>query len=206
MALLRLSNARVYTTIDEINELVSPLQVGTFNLPEAARGAVARFKHPLSKEDAMTVLRLLDPKVVDMVTREGFTFRRVGNVVPSPKQDGSFAFVTRDENSPGEAAPIARSPKEIADYLIPHHVLVNDWHFVFSGGIIKGVHLKDGLQGVVYCQAGDWIRLNPTILNWPIFPYGEATVAVSYFDRPFAGGPFKMDLHKEVEVQPGMTF
>jgi len=154
----------------------------------------------------MTVLRLLDRKVVDMVAKEGFTYRRVGNVVPSPKQDGSFAFVTRDEHSPGDAPPIARSPKEIADYLIPHHVQVNDWHFVFSGGIIKGLQLKGDLQGVVYCGAGEWIRLNPSILNWPIFPYGQATVAVSCFDRPFAGGPFKMDLHREVPVKPGMTY
>ena len=206
MALLRLSNTRVYTTIDEINGIVAPLQIGTFDLPEAARSTVAQFAQPLSKPDAMTVLKLLDSGVVDMTAKEGFTYRRVGNVVPSPKQDGSFAFVTRDENSPGDAPPIARSPKEIADYLIPHHVQVNDWHFVFSGGIIKGLQLKGDLQGVVYCGAGEWIRLNPTILNWPIFPYGQATVAVSYFDRPFAGGPFKMDLHKEVQVKPGMTY
>jgi hypothetical protein len=206
MALLRLSNGRVYNTLADINELVAPLRIGAFDLPASARATVSGFKHPISKNDAMTVLGLLDPKVTAMVAKEGFTHRRVGNVVPSPSQDGSFAFVTRDENSPGDAAPIARSPKEIADYLIPHHVQVNDWHFVFSGGIIKGLQLKGDLQGVVYCQAGDWIRLNPTILNWPIFPYGEATVAVSYFDRSFAGGPFKMDLHKEVQVKPGMTY
>jgi hypothetical protein len=206
MALLRLSNSRVHTSLSEINELVAPLQIGAFDLPASTRETVSRFKHPISKEDAMTVLRLLDPKVPAMVAKEGFTHRRVGNVVPSTGQDGSFAFVTRDENSAGDAAPIARSPKEIADYLIPHHVLVNDWHFVFSGGIIKGVQLKGDLQGVVYCQAGDWIRLNPSILNWPIFPYGEPTVAVSYFDRSFSGGPFKMDLHKEVPVKAGMTY
>ncbi len=206
MALLRLSNARVYTTIDEINEIVAPLRIGIFDLPEAASNRIAGFSQPLSKPDAMTVLKLLDSKVVDMTAKEGFTYRRVGNVVPSPKQDGSFAFVTRDENSPGDAPPIARSPKEIADYLIPHYVQVNDWHFVFSGGIIKGLQLKGDLQGVVYCGAGEWIRLNPTILNWPIFPYGQATVAVSYFDRPFSGGPFKMDLHREVQVKPGMTY
>jgi|SRR5665213_490682 len=206
MALLRLSNGRVYNTHEEINALVAPLRIGRFNLPDSSREIVSRFKQPLSQEDAMTVLRLLDPKVVDMVTKEGFTFRRVGNVVPLPKQDGSFAFVTRDENSAGDAPPIARSPKEIADYLVPHYVQVNDWHFVFTGAIIKGLRLKEGLQGMVYCQAGDWIRLNPTILNWPIFPYGEATVAVSYFDRAFAGGPFQMDLHKEVQVKPEMTY
>ncbi len=206
MALLRLSNARVYTTIDEINEIVAPLRIGTFDLPETASNRIAGFSQPLSKPDAMTVLKLLDSKVVDMTAKEGFTYRRVGNVVPSPKQDGSFAFVTRDENSPGDAPPIARSPKEIADYLIPHYVQVNDWHFVFSGGIIKGLQLKGDLQGVVYCGAGEWIRLNPTILNWPIFPYGQATVAVSYFDRPFSGGPFKMELHREVQVKPGMTY
>jgi hypothetical protein len=206
MALLRLSNERIYTKISDVNELVAPLRIGTFDLPASVRATVAGFKLPISKDDAMTVLSLLDPKVVERVTKEGFKFRRVGNVVPSASQPGHFAVMARDEASPGNVPPTARTPKEIADYLIPHYVQVNDWHFVFAGAIVKGVQLGEGLQGVVYVQPGEWIRLNPTILNWPIFPHGEASVVVSYFDRSFAGGPFKMDLHKEVEVKPGMSY
>jgi len=206
MALLRLSTGRVYTTVEAINRIVEPLQIGTFEYPRSVREEVARFRHPLSKPDAMFILKSLDPKAIEMVTRAGFTYRRVGNVVPSPEEDGSFSFVQRDESSPGDAPPLARTPKEVSDYLVPHHVQVNDWHFVFTGAIIKGLRISDDLQGVVYCQAGEWIRLNPSLLNWPIFPYGEPTAAVSYFDRPFAGGPFKMDLKPEVKVLPGMTY
>ncbi len=206
MALLRLSNHRVYTTVDAINRIVEPMQIGTFDYPQSVRDVVSRFKHPLSKKDAMYILESLDPKAVEMVTRAGFTHRRVGNVVPSPNEDGSFQFVTRDEKSPADAAAVARSPKEVSDYLIPHHVQVNDWHFIFSGAIIKGLRINGNLQGVVYCQAGEWIRLNPSLLNWPIFPYGEPTAAVSYFDRSFEGGPFPMDLKPEVKLSPGMTF
>lgn len=206
MALLRLSSGRVYTTVASINPIISPMQIGTFDYPKAVRDRVTQVKHPLSKDDAMFILKSLDPKAVEMVTKEGFKFRRVGNVVPSPNDDGSFAFVQRDEKSAGDNPPAARSPKEIADYLIPHRVQVNDWHFVFTGAIVKGLCIGDALQGVVYCQPGEWIRLSPALLNWPIFPYGEATAAVSYFDRSYEDGPFKMDLKPEVKVLAGMTY
>ena len=206
MALLRLSNGRIYTGITTINTIVAPLQIGTFEYPQNVRKAVAGFQHPLAQRDAMFILESLDPKAVDMVISAGFTHRRVGNVVPSRADDGSFAFVQRDESSPGDAPARERSPQEIREYLIPHYVQVNDWHFVFSGAIVKGLVIRPDLQGVVYCEPGEWIRLNPKLLNWPIFPYGEPTAAVSYFDRPFEVGPFKMDLHPEVEVLPGMNY
>jgi hypothetical protein len=206
MALLRLSSGRVYTTVDTINPIIASMQVGTFDYPQSVAERVAKFKHPLSKGDAMFILESLDKKAIDMLNKAGFTYRRVGNVVPSPTEDGSFGFITWSEKSAADSQPAARSPKEISDYLIPHHVQVNDWHFVFTGAIIKGLRIRDDLQGVVYVQAGEWIRLNPSLLNWPIFPYGEATAAVSCFDRSFDGGPFQMDLKPEVKVMPGMTF
>lgn len=206
MPLLRLSNGRVYTTANDINRLAAPLQVGAFDYPQAVRSKVREFKHPLAKQDALFILDSLDPAAAAMVDRAGFKYRRVGNVVPSPDEDGSFAFVQRDASSPADAPPRARSPKEISEYLVPHHVQVNDWHFVFSGAIIKGVYINSDLQGVVYCLAGEWIRLSPTLLNWPIFPYGEPTAAISYFDRPFDGGPFEMNLKPDVKVLPAMTY
>jgi hypothetical protein len=206
VALLRLSNGRVYTTLNDINRIVAPLSLGTFAMPQAVRDRIAKFSQPISKADAVFLLENLDPNAVRMVTEEGFTYRRVGNVVPSPSEDGTFAFLQRTEDTPADAPPAARSAKEIRDYLVPHHVQVNDWHFVFSGAIIKGLQIRQDLQGVVYCQAGEWIRLNPSLLNWPIFPYGEPTVAISYFDRSFAGGPFKMDLKPEVKVLEGMSY
>jgi len=205
VALLRLSNGQVYTAIEDINRIVAPLSIGKFNVSDDVLARVKGFAHPLSHADAMYILDNFDADTVKALEAEGFAYRRVGNVVPSPSGDGSFQFVQRAEGGDPDAPPAARSPKEIADYLIPHYVQVNDWHFVFSGAIIKGVQLEGDLQGVVYCQAGEWIRLNPTILNWPIFPYGEPTAAVSAFDRPF-DTPFEMDLHPETEVRPDMLY
>lgn len=203
MALLRLSNGRVYTAIEDINRFVAPMTIGKFKVTDETLAKVAAFPQPLSHADAMFVYDSLDPEAIRMVEAEGFTYRRVGDVVPA--EDGSFQFMQRSPASDPAAPPVARSPKDIADYLIPHYVQVNDWHFVFSGSIIKGVKFSDDLQGIAYIQAGEWVRLNPTILNWPVFPYGQATVAVSCFDRPF-DKPFQMDLHREEQVLPEMAY
>jgi hypothetical protein len=205
MALLRLSNGRVYTAPEDINRSVAPMQVGEFTIPPDARARVRDFKHPLSQDDALFVLKSLDPQVSGRAEQAGFKFRRVGTVVPSPADDGTFVYMQRFADQEHESAPVALSAQAVRDYLVPHHVLVNDWHCVFSGAIIKGVQLRDGLQGVVYCEAGNWIRLGPQVLNWPVFPHGRATVAVSMFDQPCTEN-FKMDLHPEVQIKPDMLY
>jgi hypothetical protein len=205
MALLRLTSGRVYTAPEDINRIVSPMQVGEFAIAPEVRTRIRAFKHPLSQEDAMYVLKNLDPKVIAMAEKDGFRYRRVGNVVPSAADDGNFTYMQRFEDRSIQSAPQPMSAEAVRDYLIPHYVKVNDWHCIFSGAIIKGVQLRDGQQGVVYCEAGDWIRLSPKVLNWPIFPYGEATAAVSMFDQPCEGN-FDMELHSEVKIQSEMRY
>lgn len=200
MPLLRLSNGRVYTAPEDINRIVAPMQVGHFALSSEVAGKVRGFSQPLSQEDAMFILKSLDPKLSAAAEKDGFKYRRVGNVVPNPADDGNFVYMQRFEDRSIQSAPEQMTAEAIREYLVPHYVKVNDWHCVFSGAIIKGVQLSHGLQGVVYCQVGDWIRLSPKVLNWLVFPYGEATAAVSMFDQP-CDKDFDMDLHPEVKVQ-----
>lgn len=203
MALLRLSNGRIYTTFEDINRLVAPLSVGAFKVSDEVLRKASGFSHPLSKGNATYLLNNLAAEDRAMVEGLGFTHRRVGEVIP--KGDGTFLMALTYESQDEQAPPAVLSAKEIAEYLTPHYVHANDWHFVFSGAIVKGVQLEDGMQGVVYCPAGNWIRLAPTVLNWPIFPWGEATAAISCFDRP-CEEPFHMELHPEVAILPEMRF
>lgn len=205
MAFLRLSDGRIYTTFEDINRFVAPLEVGAFALDPEVRQKVAAFAQPLSQADALYVLDNFPKEDFDWSEAQGYTHRRVGAVIPSPKEDGSFLMALRDRTTPEDVESFVLSEKEIADYLTPHHVLVNDVHFVYSGAIVKGVWISEDLQGVVYCPAGEWIRLGPTILNWPIFPWGEATVAISCFDQP-CEKPFDLDLKPDVPIKPTMMF
>lgn len=203
MPLLRLSDGRVYTTAEDINAIVKPMEVGSFALDNALRQKVDAMAQPLSADDAKSIVSLLDPDARRKVAAEGYISWRLGNIVPGG--DGSYDFHQHFEN--GEAGGGKKSSQEIRDYLTPHHVLVNDIHFVFTGAIIKGVQLENGLQGVCYVQQGEWIRLGPTILNWPVFPSGKATTGLSFYDQVAGPGQsWKMDLHPEVEVFPTMLY
>ncbi len=206
MAIARLSTGEIYTTYEEINKIVKPMQVGGFNLAEEVSASVSELPMPVQQEGAEYLLKALDQEAVAMTEREGFVYRRVGCYVPPEETGGICYFSTRHESDPGLEEEMSES--DLKAYLTPHHVLASDLHFVFSGLITKGLLLEDGRQAVVYAQAGDWIRLNQTILNWPIFPSDGPVVAISYFDR--SPNPetndYDMDLHPEVEVLPTMLF
>lgn len=203
MAVLRLSDGRVYTAIDDINAIVKPTEIGRFPFDDALRERVDAFAQPLSDEDARSIITLLPAAVREKLKDQGFISWRLGNV--AAQEDGSYAF--RQQFESGESGGSQKSAQEMKDYLTPHYVLVNDIHFVFTGSIIKGLQLEDGLQGVVYVEAGEWVRLGPTILNWPIFPSGQAVTGLSFFDQVASPTqPWKMDLHPEVQVDPTMLF
>ncbi|EJN05856.1 hypothetical protein [Phyllobacterium sp. YR531] len=203
MALLRVSDGRVFTAIEDINAIVKPMEIGRFPFDDALRARVDALPQPLSPENAKLIVGSLDSSVRERLDSEGYVSWRVGNVLS--KGEEGFAFHQHFEG--GETGGGQKSPEQIKDYLTPHHVLVNDIHFVFTGAIIKGVQLENGLQAVCYVEAGEWIRLGPTILNWPIFPSGKAITGLSFFDQK--AGPdqtWKMDLHPEVKVDPTMLF
>ena len=208
MAIARLSTGEVYAKYSDINELVSPVQVGGFSLPESFEQKVNSLSMPLTREGADYILTNLDPNAETMMNNAGFSFsfRRVGCYVPPETRGGKCSFTILQENME-EVATAEMTEADLGVYLTPHNVHVNDWHFTFSGAIVKGLQLEGDLQAVVYVTPGEWIRLAPTALNWPIFAFGAPVIGVSYYDRePNAEGGFDMDLHPDHPVPATMKF
>ena len=56
------------------------MTIGSFDIQTATKEKLEAIASPLSQDDAMLILDSLDPDCVAMVEREGFTYRRVGNV------------------------------------------------------------------------------------------------------------------------------
>ena len=208
MAIARLSTGEVYTNYSDINALVKPLQIGRFSFPAEVEQKVNTLTKPLTREGADYILSAIDPAAEDMMKDAGFDFttRLVGCYVPPTTRGGACSFTSlKDDGS--EAMVDNMTEDELTAYLTPHNVHVNDWHFTFSGAINKGVQLEGDLQAVVYVTAGEWMRLAPSILNWPIFPFGTAVIGLSYFDRDLnAEGYFDMDLHPDHAVVETMKF
>lgn len=199
MALLRLSNGKIYTTHDEISPRIGTVRIGKFNYPDDFRQQVEKLPTPLTNEGAELILSRLDPKAVKLPQAEGIVHRRLGCVVP--QSDGSFVFAFGKTAS--DATNDRMSEDQIRAYMTPHIVDAVDWHFVLSGAIIKGLDLGDH-QGVLYVQAGEWICLNPKVINWPIFPSGQSTIGISFFNKE--PGAFGQVEHPEVKILPEMRY
>lgn len=183
MALLRMSDGRIYTTISDINEQIAPLEVGTFAFSDEARAKMAALPYPLDRAGAEAVVALLDAKTRQDVVDKGYVSWRIGNVVET---DGSFEFVLHYES--GEVNGATRPGADLKAYLDPHRADVEDIHFVFSGAIVKGLDFGEGLQAVIYVLPGEWLAVGSTMLNWPIFPHGETTVGLSFYSKEAGPG------------------
>ncbi|MGE4340381.1 MAG: hypothetical protein AB7E55_31200 [Pigmentiphaga sp.] len=203
MAILRVSDGRVLASIEEINEIVKPMEIGRFPFDEQLRSRVEAMPQPLSAENAKIIVESLDASTRSRLKAEGYVSWRMGNVIA--EEGGSYAFHQHFEG--GGSGGAKKTADEMAAYLIPHYVLVRDIHFVFTGVIIKGVQLENDLQAICYVEPGEWIRLGPEVLNWPVFPVGKAVTGLSFYDQPAGPGQsWKMDLHTEIEVKPTMLF
>ena len=202
MALLRLSNGRVYVTIDDISPRIGTVRIGAFDYPDSVRREVEKLPMPLTQGGIDFVTSHLDPKAVELAKAEGLVHRRIGCVIP-PKTDGNpfaFAFGKTAEDFVHRTAPEA----EVRGALMPHVQEAVDWHFVMSGSIVKGLELGGGLQGVLYMQAGEWICLNPKAVNWVITPMGQPTIGISYFNLEV--GSFEQINYPDVKILPDMRF
>jgi hypothetical protein len=203
MALLRLSDGRVFTAIEDINAQLSPMKIGAFGFSEAERTQVDAMDKPLSTESAKAIVAMLDPELRASLAAEGLGSWRLGNVVENA--DGSFGFYLWYEN--GETGTGQQSAEDMRQYRNPHRDDVEDIHFVFSGSIIKGAQLDNGLQGVVYVQEGEWIRVGSKAVNWPVFPAGKSTIGLSFFSKP-ATSTLKSgrESFPDLEILAGMRF
>lgn len=208
MAIARFSTGEVYASYSDINRLVAPVQVGRFSFPESLEQKVNELMMPLTREGADLIFDNLDPNAETMMKKAGFDFsyRRVGCYVPPKTRGGECSFtLLQDDREEGVTAKMTEA--DLGAYLTPHNVHVNDWHFTYSGTIVKGLQLERDRQAVVYVTPGEWIRLASTALNWPIFAFGTPVIGLSYYDlEPNGEGGFEMDLHPDHPILETMTF
>lgn len=200
MALLRLSDGRVYVTHEDIAPRIGSVRIGKFDYPEAARREVEALSMPLTDEGIDVATSKIDPAALALANSEGFVHRRIGCVVPSKQDDGPFTFAFGP--TAAEYRLFEQPIEDVISKLRPHIVDVPDWHFVLSGAIIKGLQLEDGLQGVLYVTEGEWICLTPKAVNWVIASQGQPTIGISYFPKPL--GAFQQVDFPEVQILPNM--
>ena len=208
MAIARLSTGEVFTHYSDINELVKPLQVGRFSFPLEVEQKINALTKPLTKEGVDYILDAVHSDAESVLEDAGFEFksRRVGCYVPPETRGGECSF-TRTREGQTEVDTVTMTEDDLTGYLTPHNVHVNDWHFTCSGAIVKGIQLEADLQAVVYVSPGEWIRLAPSVLNWPIFAFGTPVIGLSYYDRaPNADGKFDMDMYPDHPVLETMKF
>lgn len=202
MAVARLSSGELYGSIDHINAIIGPMEVGKFDLPSDIGSKLASMSMPVSENDASYFVNNWGggKKIAD---DGGYSFQQVRCFVPQKEKGGPAGFSTNPGGAMGDMPAEA-----LIAYQTPHHVNANEIHFLFSGCITKGLQLADGRQAVVYITAGEWMRIDSSNLTWPVFNSGEASVAMSCYDRQpqLEGGQFEMSLYPEHAVLETMKF
>lgn len=192
MAIARISTGDVLGAIEDINAAVAPTEVGRFDLSDELARGVAALPMPLTQEGADFILERFDSTLDARMRAEGFTYRRVGCLVPPRGKESMMGFSLK----PGPEGE--RPADEMKAGQTPHRTHVNECHFVLSGAIMKGLQLDDGRQAVVYVTAGEWMRLHEVTLNWVVYPAGQPVNAVSYYDRE----PHTEDMRYDMTAEP----
>src|SRR5690554_5742286 len=114
MAILRVSDGRVMTAIEDINSVVKPMEIGRFPFSEELRSQVEAMPQPLSAEDANLIVNSLDNETRERLKSEGYVSWRMGNVIA--EDNGTYAFHQHFEG--GETKNAKKSAQEMADYLV----------------------------------------------------------------------------------------
>lgn len=184
------------------------MEVGRFPYPEALEGRVREMAKPLDQEGVELMFGELSSCVEGMVREAGFSYsyRRAGAYVAPKEQGGTSSFSMAGDDQPGVSSA-EMTPTDLANYMAPHILRVNNWHFSFAGAFIKGMQLEDDLQAMIYVTSGEWQRLNPDVLTWVIFPCGEPVVGLSFFDcMPDENGMFETDVQADKKILEMMKF
>ena len=110
-----------------------------------------------------------------------------------------------DDQSGVAAMDVTRA--DIDNYMAPHILRENNLHFAFTGAFVKGMQLKGDLQAMIYVTADEWQRLDPNILTWVIFAYGEPVVGLSFFgSKPDANGMHETEVIANHSILESMNF
>ena len=207
MAILRLSTGKIFTDYARLNKIIAPVEVDSFSLSEEAKNAVIEKTRTLNRESADFLLETLGDGELERMKTGGLDVKcnRVATYSPAQTEGGpcSFAMIFGDQQ---EAVAFSAEGDVLAAYLVPHMFLAYDWHYCFEGSMIKGLQVNDDLQACLYITAGEWMRLDPAVMNWPVFPNSNV-VGVSFFDRlPNENGGYDMEHAPEHPILESMKF
>lgn len=208
MALLRLSNGRFYTDIKTINELIAPVQIGSFDIRPEIASSVNDPELKFDRKFADLMYERAAPGTEKILKDAGFEDkeRRLAVYIPPKTSKDPHQFITLlDGDEQAEPAPLR--DEDFGAYLVPHRFPVNDWHFCFIGTMAKGLRLENGEQAVLYVFAGEWMRLRPTVLNWPVFQSATPIIGLSYFEeKANEHGAYDMELVPDFVPEETMKF
>lgn len=200
MALLRFSDGRVYCAAKDINPVIAPMTLGTFPVGEKTLERLAATKMPPSRDAATFFVEAIGPAQRQWLESEGFISWRVGSAFETG--DSAFGAYHHFQNGDSGGRNFTGEQRPI-----PHTMEVDDIHFVFSGAVVKGFELENGLQGVIYVQAGEWLRVGPEVLCWPVLVSGQPTIAVSFYSKvATAQGGWKRNDQPSHKIDPAMRF
>ena len=210
MAVLRVSTGEVYANYSDINKLIMPLgmEVGRFSYPEHLEARVASIAKPLTQEGVDFMFGELSSSVEEMVNNGDFNYayRRAAVYIPPKEQGGTSSFSMAGDDQPGVSSA-EMTASDLGNYMAPHILRANNWHFSFAGAFIKGIQMEDKRQAMIYVTAGEWQRLDPEILTWVVFPHGGPVIGLSFFDRkPDDNGAFETDVIPDNTILETMKF
>ena len=210
MAILRLSNGKVYATYEDINNFIAPagMTVGPFSYPEALQAKVAEMPKPLTKESLELIFGELSSSAEGMMKDANYSYAssRAAAYLP-PKTEGGKCTMSMAFDGSTDAMTVEIDESDLDDYKLPHVMRTNNWHFAFASTMAKGIQLADGVQCMIYITAGEWMRLDPTCFNWVLFPSGGWVVGLSYFeDAPNAEGQWETEVTPDHVVSETMKY
>jgi hypothetical protein len=209
MAVLRVSSGKVYTTYNEINEILAPvgMTVGEFSYPKALRTKVEQMDMSLTNEALDIVFGEVGESVEGLLKNESFDYAsiRAGAYIPAKTEGGNVSFAMAYKGQAAMSAEMKES--DLDGYKTPHVLRTNNFHFALVNAFVKGVQLADGVQAIIYTTAGELMNLTPTCFNWVVFADGAPVVGLSYFgDTPDAEGQFPTNVTPEHVVLESMKF
>ncbi|MEM8496690.1 MAG: hypothetical protein AAF542_01625 [Pseudomonadota bacterium] len=206
MAILRVSTGKVYSTYQEINQILAPagMTVGSFDYKDSLKEKVEAMDMELPASSLDLLFGEVAHAVASEVERLAFNAasKRAGAGVPIA--DGTLFTMAYE----GQAAmSMEMKDADSAAYLTPHILRNNNLHFGLVNAFVKGVQLPDATQCVIYTTAGEWMNLTPDCLAWVVFAHGVPAVGLSYFDAvPDEQGQYEMDVRADHAVLETMKF
>lgn len=161
MAVLRLEDGRIYTSLETINEFVSPATVDPVPVPQGIDDLLA--KPALSPDETATLLAHADHELVTGSHEAGW---------PAPLAQVFWA---------GMPAPLE---EQLASYGPPHTNPVDEIHHVLDGAVVFGFVLRDESQGIVVVQPGDALRIYEGVEHWSTLTADHRVKSIVYLSRP----------------------